>query len=125
MNIFTFTGNLGSDAELRYTPSGDAICSFSVAVRSGYGEKEATTWVRATIFKKRAESLAPYLLKGQQVAVSGELTLREYETKEGKGHSLDVRVNEIDLIGKKVEAETKPTSRMAQSAQELEDDLPF
>ena len=95
-----FTGNLGKDAEVKYTPSGTAICEFSVAVKSGYGEREKTNWVRCAMFGKKAEGQLPqYLKKGTQVAVSGELELQEWEGQNGKGAALAVTVQNIDLIG--------------------------
>lgn len=102
MNLFSFTGNIGKDAEVRYTQSGAPICNFSVAVKSGYGEREKTNWVRCSIFGKKAESQLPqYLKKGTQVAISGELTLEEWEGQNGKGSALSVSVQNIDLIGGK------------------------
>lgn len=100
MNLFSFTGNLGKDAEVKYTPSGTAVCEFSVAVKSGYGEREKTNWVRCAMFGKKAEGQLPqYLKKGTQVAVSGELELQEWEGQNGKGAALSVSVQNIDLIG--------------------------
>ncbi len=100
MNNFNFTGNLGKDAEVKYLQSGTAICEFSVAVKSGYGDKEKTNWVRCAMFGKRAEGgLPPYLKKGTQVAISGELELQEWENDKGKGSALSVKVENIDLIG--------------------------
>jgi single-strand DNA-binding protein len=102
MNIFTFTGNLGGDAETRYTAGGTAVCSFSVAVKAGFGDKAHTSWVRCNLWGKRAEGgLVPYLVKGQQVCVSGELDVREWEKDGAKNKSVEVRVNEVDLIGEK------------------------
>jgi single-strand DNA-binding protein len=100
MNNFNFTGNLGRDCETRYIPKGDAVTGFSVGVTSGYGDKAVTTWVNCNIWGKRGESLAPYLKKGQQVAISGELTNRPYTDKEGaQKYSLEVRVNDLTLVG--------------------------
>jgi single-strand DNA-binding protein len=100
MNNWNFTGNLGKDAEVKYTPSGTAVCEFSVAVKSGYGEREKTNWVRCAMFGKKAEGQLPqYLKKGTQVAVSGELELQEWEGQNGKGAALSVSVQNIDLIG--------------------------
>lgn len=101
MNVFTFTGNLGRDAEVRHTQSGTTVCSFSVAVKSGYGDREKTSWIRCNLWGKRAESGLPqYLTKGQQVAVSGELTVSEYEAQDGtKRTNVEVRVNDVSLIG--------------------------
>lgn len=102
MNNWNFTGNLGNDCEQKYLPNGDAIVSFSVGVKAGYGDKASTTWARCAMFGKRGEAVAPYLLKGQLVGVSGELTNREYTDKDGnKRTSLDVRVNDLTLLGKR------------------------
>lgn len=100
MNVFTFSGNLGGDAEVRYMPSGDAVANFSVAVKSGYGDKEKTNWVRCAIFGKRAEGgLIQYLKKGVQVVVSGEFSLDEYEGQNGTKTTASVRVNDVTLAG--------------------------
>jgi len=128
MNNWNFTGNLGNDAESRFTPSGDAIVSFSVGVKSGYGDKATTTWARCQMWGKRAEAVAPYLTKGQLVGVSGEVTLREYEKKDGsKGYSLEVRVNDLTLLGKRDDAprQQAPQQRQAtrQAAPAADDDF--
>ena len=102
MNLLAFTGNLGKDAEVKYLSNGTPICEFSVAMKSGYGDKEKTNWVRCALFGKRAEGQLPqYLLKGAQVAVTGELELQEWEGQNGKGAALSVRVENLDLIGGK------------------------
>jgi len=102
MNLFSFTGNLGKDAEVKHMQSGTALCEFSVAVKSGYGDKEKTNWVRCVMFGKKAEGQLPqYLVKGTQVAISGELELQEWEGANGKGAALAVTVQNIDLIGGK------------------------
>jgi single-strand DNA-binding protein len=101
MNKFIFTGNLGKDAEVKVTQSGISVCSFSVAVKSGYGDKQKTTWANCALFGKRAEGQLPqYLKKGAQVAISGELTLDEWEGKDGTTQkSIKVNVDDLDLIG--------------------------
>lgn len=102
MNLFSFTGNLGKDAEVKHLPSGNAVCEFSVAVKSGYGDREKTNWVRCAMFGSKAQGNLPqYLTKGTQVAVSGELELQEWEGQNGKGSALSVSVQNIDLIGGK------------------------
>lgn len=109
MNIWSFTGNLGKDAEVRYSASGMAICSFPVAVKSGYGDKEKTTWVICTLFGKRAEGRLPeFLIKGAQIAISGESFLDEWEDKEGlKRSTLKVNVNNLDLVGGRPDASSE------------------
>ena len=135
MNSWNFTGNLGNDCEQRYTQSGDSVVSFSVGVKSGFGDKATTTWAKCAIFGKRGESVAPYLKKGTLVGISGEVNNREYQDKEGqKRYSLDVRVNDLTLLGGKSDrAESAPSQpakpRNAQGAQggafDDSDEIPF
>ena len=100
MNVWTFTGRLGADGELRTTQSGEKVLGFRVANDVGFGERKTTQWVDCSIWGRRAESLAPHLTKGKQVVVSGEVTLREYEKRDGtRGAGLSVRVAEIDFTG--------------------------
>jgi single-strand DNA-binding protein len=103
MNVFTATGNLGRDVETRQTANGTTVATFPIAVSSGYGDNKKTTWVRCALFGKRAEGgLIQYLAKGTQVAVTGEISLNEFTDKEGQQRSsLELRVNELDLIGGK------------------------
>jgi single-strand DNA-binding protein len=94
MNVFTFTGNLGK--ECRTANNGTAVCNFAVAVKSGFGDNATTLWVDCALWGKQAESkLVNYLVKGQQVAISGELGMREHD---GKSY-LTCRVSSISLIG--------------------------
>lgn len=130
MNVFSFTSRIGKDAVIRFLPNGDPLVSFSAAVTSGYGEKEVTTWINCTGFGKRYEAVAPYLLKGTQVAVTGELTNREYTDKDGnKRYSLDVRVNDLTLIGGKSEGKTASAEKQKpghDAPKEFDDDdIPF
>lgn len=132
MNVWTFTGNLGRDADARYMPDGTSAVSFSVAVKSGYGDKATTTWPKCTIFGKRGESLQQYLVKGAQVAVSGEVSLREWQDKDGSSRqSLDVRVSEITLLGggKREDVATPTPLRVRPpaipKASDFDDDIPF
>ncbi len=100
MNVWTFTGRLGADGELRTTQSGEKVLGFRVANDVGFGERKTTQWVDCSIWGRRAESLAPHLTKGKQVVISGEVTLREYEKRDGtRGAGLTVRVAEIDFTG--------------------------
>lgn len=100
MNVWTFTGRLGADGELRTTQSGEKVLGFRVANDVGFGERKTTQWVDCSIWGRRAEALAQHLTKGKQVVVSGEVTLREFEKRDGtRGAGLSVRVAEIDFTG--------------------------
>ncbi|MGZ8226420.1 MAG: single-stranded DNA-binding protein [Methylococcaceae bacterium] len=111
-NVFSFTGTVGRDAEVRYTSGGMAVLSVTVANNIGFGDKQQTLWVRVTLFGKRAEGpLQNYLKKGQQVFVSGELTQNEYKANDGTTKtSLEVNATIIDLIGKRSESSNQPQS---------------
>ena len=130
MNIYTFTGNLGGDAVASVTAGGKNVASWSVAVSSGFGDKKITSWIRCNLWGKRAESgLIPYLVKGQQVAVSGELSVREWEKDGVKNKSVEVNVSEIDLIGGKSEAPRQrdgiASAQQQAPADDFDDDIPF
>lgn len=130
MNIFTFTGNLGKDCEVKTTQSGMSVCSFSVAVTSGYGDKKKTTWVACALFGKRAEGGLPqYLKKGASVGVSGEATLDEWQGNDGTIQKmLKVNVDKLDLLGSQKQQSNQPQIRQqppAQVDQSFEDDIPF
>ena len=105
-NVFSFTGTVGRDAEVRYAPSGVAILNVTVANNIGFGDKQQTLWIRVVVFGKRAEGqLQNYLKKGQQVFVSGELSQSEYKANDGTTKtSLELNATIIDLIGKRNEA---------------------
>jgi single-strand DNA-binding protein len=97
-------GNLGRDAELRYTPSGNPVLHFSVACSSvqgsGDSRQEHTDWYSVSLFGKRGEAIAQYLTKGSRVAVVGRLQHRSYTRQDGTvGCALDVTASEIDFAG--------------------------
>ena len=133
MNNWSFTGSLGRDAQTRDAGS-STVTQFSVAVRSGYGTNEVTTWVNANLWGKRGQSLEPHLLKGQQVAIVGELTNRPYKTKEGvEKFSLEVNVSDLTLIGAKAQGgssqitsqKNNSSGSQASSFDDFSDDIPF
>lgn len=119
MNIWNFTGNLGRDSEVKYLPSGDAICTFSVGVSSGYGDKKKTTWANCALFGKQAAGTLPsFLTVGTSVAVSGEVTLEEWAAQDGtKKSTLKVNVLKVDLIGSS-QGKNAPQAQAAQAYQQ-------
>jgi single-strand DNA-binding protein len=119
-NVFSFTGTIGRDAEVRYAQSGLAVLNFTVANNIGFGDKQQTLWIRVALFGKRAEgSLKDYLKKGQQVFVSGELTQSEYKANDGTTKtSLELNANIIDLIGKKSESSQPQQNYQSSGARE-------
>jgi len=136
VNIFTVSGNIGRDAEVRYTSSGTAVCNFPLAntIRKGT-DKEQTVWVQCAIFGKRAEGKLPqYLTKGAKVTVSGQATLNEFQDKQGENRaSLQVMVDDLDLHGggqqggKQAEnqANTGEAKTQPDLDQDFQDSVPF
>lgn len=125
MNKIAATGRVVADAEVRFTPGGDAIANFRLASDVGFGDKKTTNWFSCQIWGKRGEALAPHLTKGQQVTVFGQLTLREWTNKEGnKAVSPDIRVDEIELQGGKSAAPTQ-SDRLSTPDSYSPTDVPF
>lgn len=128
MNFITITGNLGRDAEVRFLPAGDAVAGFSVA--DSQGRDKPSIWWNCSIFGKRAQSLAPYLLKGQQVTVVGNVTERTWTDKDGvERKSFDIRVQDIALQGGKPAGGAKPVEGYqggtGQRDNAFDQDVPF
>lgn len=105
VNKVIVVGNLGRDAEVRYTPGGAAVSRFSVATTEVWNDKsgqrqERTEWHNVDLWGKMAESLSEYLVKGKQVYVEGRLQTDEYTDKEGqKRKSTKVRADRVVLLG--------------------------
>ncbi len=83
-SIHTVAGRLGGDPEFKYTTSGTAICTFSLAVNTGWGERQRTTWYRVTAFGKTAENANQLLKKGSWVMVHGESYNEDWTGSDGK-----------------------------------------
>ena len=127
MNVITIAGTLGKDAEVKYLANGDAIANFSVA--DSQGRDKPTIWWNCGLYGKRAESLSQYLTKGQAVTISGSVSEREWNDKEGnKRKATDVRVNDIALQGGRKDAEPQQERRQAPKAAPVDvddSDIPF
>jgi single-strand DNA-binding protein len=104
-NKVIVVGNLGRDPELRYTPQGTAVCSFSVATsekrRDKAGEfQEITTWFKVTLWGKQAETASKYLVKGKPVYIEGRLRVEEYTDRDGKNrYTLELNGSDMQFIG--------------------------
>ena len=117
MNKAMITGNVGRDAELRYTGNGQPVCSFSLASNETWkdktGEKQQETqWHNCVIWGTRAEGLAPHITKGTHAAVVGKIKYRKYTGKDGvERTTTDIHVDEFEFLGGKGDAadHTAPT----------------
>jgi len=125
-------GNLGRDAEVRFTPSGTPLADFSLATNERWTDKngtqqEHTQWFRVTVWGKQAEALKPYLTKGKQVYVDGTLRAREYTDRDGNRRtSLDVRATTITLLGRAGDAPASvPEELNRDDPAQNDSDIPF
>src|SRR4051794_31541186 len=108
-NKIILIGNLGRDPELRYTPQGAAVCSFSMATnekrRDKSGElQDITTWFKITLWRNQAENAAKYLTKGSPVYIEGRLRIEEWTDRDGNNrYTLDVQATDMQFIGSRGE----------------------
>lgn len=106
VNKVILVGNLGRDAELRYTPGGAAVANFSIATTETWTDKnsgerrEQTEWHRVVLWGKQAETLNEYLKKGRQIYVEGRLQTRQWDDRDGnKRYTTEVRSDRLVLLG--------------------------
>lgn len=111
ITVICASGNIGKDAEQRWTPNQKCIASFSLPVRQGYGDREKTSWVKCMLFGAKAEKLPQYLTKGTKVTVTGEFVMEEWTDQNGGKRSQPVIiVMDIDFSssGNKQAAQQQP-----------------
>ncbi len=151
VNKAIIIGNLGKDPEMRYMPSGDAICNFSIATTDSWkdksGEKqEKTEWHRISMFGKLAEIAGEYLKKGSQVYVEGRLQTRKWQDKDGhERYTTEIVADRMQMLGSKsgggsnfevvdnpaasapasAPAAKKPAPAKGAGFDDLDDDIPF
>lgn len=126
----TLVGNLVKDPELRFTPSGDAVASFTVAVSkrvrdtAGNWTEGPTSYVRCSLWRQQAEHLAESLAKGNRVMLTGEMRQREYE--DGAGEKRSVWECEAHEVAASLRfATVKATRATRGSAQQAPNDDPW
>ena len=138
VNKVILLGRLGADPQLKYSPSGRANASFSLATNQVWkdqegNQKDRTDWHRITAWGKLAEIMGEWLKKGSQVYIEGRLQTRSYEDTNGvKKYITEVVADDMTMLGKKGEsdaeavpaAEDEPISEDVPEAG-VEDDLPF
>ena len=139
LNKVMLIGNVGQDPELRYTPDGNPVANFSIAVnrrrRVGDEYKDETEWFNIVCFSRTAENVNQYLSKGQKVYVEGRFQSSEYVGQDGNQRkSFEVIANEVTFLSTKNEADSinqnaaQSTEKPEASATDNEDedkDLPW
>jgi single-strand DNA-binding protein len=109
VNKVILVGNLGRDAETKFTPSGAAVTKFAIATTRSWKDQQSNEWKEETnwtnVIVWRQENLANYLTKGKQVYVEGRLQTRNYDDKDGKKvYTTEVVAEEVILLGGKGES---------------------
>jgi len=106
INKVMLIGNLGADPELRFMPSGEAVCTIRLATTEKWKDKstgelrEATEWHRVVLFRRRAEIAAQYLRKGSQVYIEGRLQTRKWQDKEGRDrYTTEIEGRDLTFLG--------------------------
>ena len=138
LNKAILIGNLGKDPEVRYTPSGVAMATFSIATSETWtnkdGEKETRTeWHRIVAFRKLAEICGEYLSKGKQVYIEGRIQTREWEDQNGnKRYTTEILANQMLMLGSRDASDTGrlegppvPEYPGAPASGPDDDDIPF
>lgn len=109
VNKVIIVGNVGRDPEVRYTQSGRAVASFSVATSERFQDKdgqtqERTEWHRVVAWARLAEICGEYLRKGKQVYIEGRLQTRDWEDKDGhKRYTTEIIANTMQMLGRRGE----------------------
>jgi len=111
LNSVQIIGNLGGDPEMRFTPNGNSVTSFPVAVSQNRVDTEGnkvenTEWFSVITWNKLAETCNQYLSKGQKVYVEGRLQTRSWEKDEQKHYKTEVIASHVLFLDKKVSSES-------------------
>lgn len=134
MNSITIIGNVTREPELRSTPNGVSVCTFSVAVNNKYKPDEDAIFFRVTAWRKLAENCGKFIVKGMKVAVVGSVRPNEYEVNGEKRFNIEIQADDVEFLSKtdggaKPKNEPPEVPRDQQSGYEQvnleDDDLPF
>ncbi len=124
INKVILIGRLGQDPELKYTPSGAAVCNFSLATSESWNDKagqkqERTEWHRVVVWGKLAELCNQYLAKGRQCFVEGSLQTRSWDGQDGqKRYTTEINARNIQFLGGQAQAGGPRQAQNANSYQQ-------
>ena len=144
VNKAILIGNLGKDPEVKFLPSGSAVCNFSVATSESWKDKqtgqqqEKTEWHNISMFGKLAEIAGKYLQKGSKVYLEGSIQTRKWQDKDGNDrYTTDIKASQMQMLDSKAdsgmtsnqEREAKgmqgEQAQQGSSGPDFDDDIPF
>ncbi len=143
VNKVILVGNLGQDPEIKYMPSGQAVCNITIATSESWNDKtsgekvEKTEWHRIVFFRRLAEIAGEYLRKGSQVYVEGRLQTRKWQDQSGNDrYTTEIVANEMQMLGGKgggvasMPEQSSPASQpepatAGSASNDFDDDIPF
>ena len=127
VNNCMFIGRLGRDPETRYTQSGKAVASFSLACSEKRGGEESTEWVNVVAWEKLAEIAGQYLTKGSLVFISGRMQTRKWQDKEGgTRYTTEIVAREMKMLDSKKDGQQQNQQWQPQPQRMVpEADVPF
>lgn len=136
MNIAVLMGRLTNSPELKTTPNGVSVTSFSIAVDRGYGENKQTDFINIVAWRQTAEFICKHFTKGSRIAIEGSIQTRKYQDREGNNRTVfEVVANNVHFVDTKsakpsvdVNPDANPLKEFASKNSEfveVEGDLPF
>lgn len=140
VNKVIVLGNLGRDVEVRYTPSGSAVATVSIATTRSWKDKtsgdkqEETEWHRVVFYDKLAEIAGQYLAKGKSVYIEGRLKTRKWQDKDGQDkYVTEIIAEQMQMLGSKDDAPSRapaasrpaPAAKTGTGFDDMADDFPF
>ena len=132
-NLVVLTGRLTAAPEIKTTPSGKSVCSFTIAVDRGYGDNKETDFITCVAWEKTAEFISKYFNKGSEIGIEGSIQTRKWTDKNGNSRTaFEIRVSNTQFIGGKKETSVDPLIEVAQKVEGFtefgtidDSDLPF
>ena len=124
INKVILMGRLTKDPELRYTNNKTPVCSFTIAVNNGYGEKQQTDFINCVAWNKTAEFVTKYFAKGKMIIIAdGRISTRSWETQDGKrAYATEVVANEVNFGESKTSPQLNTPQTAAQPPMQDDDD---
>ncbi len=127
LNSVHLIGRLGKDPELRYTPAGNPVAHFSLAVDDSYKKDAPPLWINIVVWNKPAEACHEFLKKGSLVFVGGRLSIRAWEDKDGARHTAtEVIANTVQFLDSKPKSSDSDSKPPKKGKQPIDEEIfPF